>query len=97
MITKRHLLPRAALCIASIAAAASWNGLAAGHDAVSAYPTKPLRLILAFTPGGPADATGRPVAQGLTEAWGQQVIVDHRPGAGGNIAAEITAKAPPDG
>src|SRR5262252_8691266 len=97
MITKRHLIFRAALCIASIAAAASSTGLAAEHDAASAYPAKPLRLIIAFAPGGPADATVRPVAQGLTEMWGQQIIVDHRPGAGGNIAAEITAKAPADG
>ena len=54
-------------------------------------------MILAFTPGGPADATARPIAQGLTERLGHQVIVDHRPGAGGNLAAEILAKSPPDG
>jgi tripartite-type tricarboxylate transporter receptor subunit TctC len=97
MITKRQLVSRAVLCAASIAAVASYPCLAAEQGAASAYPNKPIRLILAFTPGGPADASARPVAQGLTEMWGQQVIVDHRPGAGGNIAAELTAKAPPDG
>jgi tripartite-type tricarboxylate transporter receptor subunit TctC len=61
------------------------------------YPSKPVRLIIAFTPGGPADMTARPIAQGLTEIWGQQLILDHRPGAGGNIAAELAAKASPDG
>jgi tripartite-type tricarboxylate transporter receptor subunit TctC len=83
--------------LSALALAAILPSPAAAQGAASAYPTKPVRLIIAFTPGGPADATVRPVAQGLTEIWGQQIIVDHRPGAGGNIAAEITAKAPPDG
>ena len=70
---------------------------AAAQGTAATYPSKPIRMILAFTPGGPADATARPIAQGLTERLGHQVIVDHRPGAGGNLAAEILAKSPPDG
>lgn len=62
-----------------------------------AYPTKPVRFIVPFPPGGGADLVGRVVGQKLGELWGQQVIVDNRAGAGGNIAAEITAAAAPDG
>ena len=62
--------------------------------AAYAYPTKPVRFIVPFPPGGGADLVGRVVGQKLGELWGQQVIVDNRAGAGGNIAAEITAAAP---
>ncbi len=62
-----------------------------------AYPTKPIRLIVPFPPGGSTDILARSVAQKLTEAWGQQVIIDNRGGAGGTIGAELAAKAPHDG
>jgi|KBSMisStandDraft_5_1062788.scaffolds.fasta_scaffold00178_40 tripartite-type tricarboxylate transporter receptor subunit TctC len=61
------------------------------------YPAKPIRLVVGFAAGGPSDVAARTIAQKLTEKWGQQVIVDIRPGAGGNIASEIVAKAPADG
>ena len=61
------------------------------------YPAKPVRLILPFPPGGPSDILGRALAQKLTEQIGQSVITDNRPGAGGNLGLEVTAKAPPDG
>ncbi len=61
------------------------------------YPTKPIRLLVGFAAGGPSDVAARTIAQKLYEKWGQQVIVDIRPGAGGNIATEIAAKAPADG
>lgn len=61
------------------------------------YPTKPVRLIVPFPPGGTTDIVGRLVAQHLTEAWKQQVIVDNRPGAGGIIGTELAAKSTPDG
>ncbi|MBI2293036.1 MAG: tripartite tricarboxylate transporter substrate binding protein, partial [Betaproteobacteria bacterium] len=61
------------------------------------YPTKPIRLIVGFAPGGGTDTTARAMSQKLTDALGQQVVVDNRPGAAGNIATEMVAKATPDG
>jgi tripartite-type tricarboxylate transporter receptor subunit TctC len=61
------------------------------------YPTKPVRIIVPFAPAGSTDITARVVAQKLTDAWHQQVIVDNRAGAGGNIGAEAVAKSTPDG
>ena len=61
------------------------------------FPTRPVRLIAPYPPGGGADFTGREIAQKLTEAWGQQVVVDNRPGAGTAIGHDIVAKSRPDG
>jgi tripartite-type tricarboxylate transporter receptor subunit TctC len=65
--------------------------------AQTAYPAKQIRLVIPYTAGGGTDVVGRIIAQKLGEAWGQQVIVDNRPGASGMIAGEIVAKAAPDG
>ncbi len=61
------------------------------------YPTKPIRMIVPFPPGGTTDILARVAGQKITEAFGQQVIVDNRPGAGGNIGTELVAKSAPDG
>jgi len=61
------------------------------------YPAKPIRIIVPFPAGGIADLFGRVIGQKFNEAWGQPAVVENRPGAGGNIGAEIVAKSPPDG
>ncbi len=61
------------------------------------YPSKPLKIIVPFPPGGATDTLGRMVAQHLSATWGQAAVVENRPGAGGNIGAEAGAKAAPDG
>ena len=73
-------------------------GAASGGAAFAqAFPAKPVRLVVPFPPGGPLDAVGRAIADKLTQAWGQSVVVDNRQGAGGNIGADLVAKSPPDG
>ncbi len=61
------------------------------------YPAKPVRLVVPFVPGGPTDIQGRMLGEKLGQRLGQQVIIDNRGGAGGNIGMELTAKSPPDG
>ncbi|MCW5605804.1 MAG: tripartite tricarboxylate transporter substrate binding protein, partial [Burkholderiales bacterium] len=61
------------------------------------YPVKPIRLVLPFPPGGSTDIVARMIGQKITESWAQQVLVDNRPGGGGNVAAEAVARAAPDG
>ena len=62
-----------------------------------AYPAKAIRFVVPFPPGGPLDVSARVIGQKLTEAWKQPVIIDNRPGAGGNIGADLVAKSMPDG
>ena len=71
--------------------------LAASVAGAQQYPTKPIRMLVGFTPAGPTDLTARLAAQYLSEALGQQVIVDNRPGAGGTVAGALLAQAQPDG
>ena len=72
--------------------------LCAGMPAIAqTYPAKPVRIMVGFVPGGGVDTAARIVAQGLTDLWSTQVLVDNRPGAAGGVATEFTAKAPPDG
>jgi len=81
---------------AFIALAALAATLAAGAGAAD-FPARPIRYVVAFPPGGINDILARIVGQKLNEAWGEPVIVDNRPGAGGNLAAAMVAKTTPDG
>jgi len=87
------MLRRLAFLAFSLAAAL----LGAAPAAAQAWPQKPIRLVVGFAPGGVADITARVVAQKLAEQLGAQVVVDNRPSAGGIVAADAVAKAPPDG
>ena len=61
------------------------------------YPSKPVTIVIGYTPGAVSDLTARTIADGLQQAWGQTFIVDNRPGSGGNIGAALVARAAPDG
>src|SRR5204862_7396314 len=81
----------------SCAACAFCAAPAAGHAAQVAYPTKPIRLLIPFPPGGSADPLGRALAQCFSDQFGVPVVADNRPGAGTAIAHTLGAKAVPDG
>ena len=72
-------------------------GVIASATAAQAYPNKPVRLISPYAPGGGSDTLARTIGSKLAESWGQPVVVENRPGAGGSIGAEAAAKATPDG
>lgn len=61
------------------------------------YPSKPVRIVVPFSPGGPTDLLGRTIGQSLSDAWGQPVIVENKPGAAGNLGVDLAARAAPDG
>jgi tripartite-type tricarboxylate transporter receptor subunit TctC len=84
------------LPVALIAVGFAVSGLQTNVTA-QGYPERPVRLLIAFPAGGTIDTLGRILAQKLTEAWGQNVVIENRPGAGGNIGAAAAAKSPPDG
>ena len=88
---------RCCKCTIAALATALLSWVAPGQALAQAYPTKPIRFIVPWPPGGGADIMSRLVNQPLGEALGQQVIIDNRGGAAGNIGAEAAAKSPPDG
>src|SRR6516164_8081960 len=80
-----------------LAAAATAAPAAARRALAQSYPSRPVRLIIGYTPGGSADLTARLLGQWLSERLGQAFVVESRPGAGTNIATEAVVHAPPDG
>jgi tripartite-type tricarboxylate transporter receptor subunit TctC len=81
-----------ALAVATLALPMTSGGVSA-----QTYPERPVRVVIAFPAGGSIDTLGRILAQKLSEAWGQNVVIENRPGAGGNIGAAAAAQAAPDG
>src|ERR1700687_6094176 len=69
----------------------------AAENAKEIYPSKPIRFIVGFPPGGGNDTLARMIGQKLSERVQRPVVIDNRPGAGGNLAAQLTAQSPPDG
>src|ERR1051326_315931 len=90
MLNRRRFVGLAA---AAIAAPPLLSARAAGID----WPPKPVRIVVPFTPGGSTDPPARLVGNRLQEVWGQSVVIENKPGAGGNIAADMVAKSDSDG
>lgn len=84
-------------CIGAISLALVLASVASVAPAQDKWPSKPVRMIVPFTPGSASDVLGRIVGQRLSEIWGQQIVIDNRPGAGGLIGSELTRQAAPDG
>jgi tripartite-type tricarboxylate transporter receptor subunit TctC len=82
-------------CAKVLAVAAWFAAMSMAH--AQGYPNKPVRILVGYAPGGGVDTTARFVGAALGELWGSTVIIENRPGAAGNVATEIAAKAPPDG
>jgi tripartite-type tricarboxylate transporter receptor subunit TctC len=93
-MNRRHALKLSALAAALAIAGTS---VAQAQDKAANYPNKPVKVIVPFAAGGNADFLGRLLAQKMSETWGQQFVVENRTGAGGNIGADVIAKANPDG
>jgi tripartite-type tricarboxylate transporter receptor subunit TctC len=89
MLTRRRF--------ASLATAAALAPAVGGRAWAQTYPSRNVRLVVPFTPGGGIDAIGRIVGGRLSEIWGQQVVVENKPGAGANLGTEFVARATPDG
>lgn len=84
---------RMIVIVATLTFGAHWSELASAGK----YPAKPIRIVIGFQPGGGTDTAARPLAKKLSESFGESVIIENRPGASGNIAAALVARAPADG
>ena len=87
----------ARIALGSLASAALALGAAASCAQSGAFPERPVRFVVGFTPGGPSDILARALGQKLSDSWNQPIVIENRPGAGGNIAAELVAKSAGDG
>ena len=97
ILIRRRMLCLAAATVTVLAVPGIGAAQTASTGSGQAYPNRPVRIIVPFPPGSPADIVARILGNKLTEQLGQQVIVDPRPGASGIIAVEIAKNAPPDG
>jgi tripartite-type tricarboxylate transporter receptor subunit TctC len=88
-----QLISRLTCCTITLLAAST----SLAQPVTNAFPAKPLRIVVTFTPGGAPDIIARLLAERFTASWGQPVVVDNKPGSGGNIGADFVAKAAPDG
>ena len=93
VIDRRRLLP----LIAAAPVLAFGRTAAAQAPLPSGWPSRVVKLVVPFTPGGGIDGIGRILGARLSEMWGQQVVIENKPGAGGNIASEFVARSAPDG
>jgi len=84
-------------CIRNVMLGAALLSLATAQADAQSYPAKPITIVIGYTPGAVSDLAARTIGEGLHQAWGQPVIVDNRPGSGGNIGAGYVARATPDG
>jgi len=94
---ENRMTPSRWLGAAALACMTTTAGLAHAQDTAADFPTRAVTIVVPFAPGGATDITARMVADGLTKRWGQPVIVENRPGAGGNLGSETVARAAPDG
>jgi tripartite-type tricarboxylate transporter receptor subunit TctC len=84
-------------CLIAVLAGAAFSLTAASASAQGTYPNKQITIIVGFSAGGTTDIVARLIAEELRKAWGQPVVIENKPGAGGNIGADLVAKAKPDG
>jgi len=92
-----HMTPNRWLSATVLACVMTTAGLTHAQDTADNFPTRAVTIVVPFPPGGATDITARMIADGLTKRWGQPVIVENRPGAGGNLGSETVARAAPDG
>src|SRR3954469_14095989 len=86
-----------AFCLRGALLAGALALLGPAHASAEIYPSRPITIVVGYTPGAVSDLSARTISEGLNAAWGQPVIVDNRPGSGSNIAAGMVARAPADG